>query len=135
MRSTSSSGNRPGAESGTATPATHYRRLLRLQRLADLLDSRWRIPGTRWRFGLDGVASIVPVAGDTLTAVFSAYIVWQAASFGVPKPLLARMVANVGLDWLVGSLPVAGTVVDIAFKANRRNLDLLTRHLERRYTP
>lgn len=122
-------------EPGTATPATHYERLLRLQRLADLLDSRWRIPGTRWRFGLDGVAGIVPVAGDTLTAVFSAYIIWHAASFGLPKPLLARMAANVGIDWLVGSIPVIGTVFDVAFKANRRNLDLLTRHLERRYAP
>lgn len=118
----------------SASPATHYERLLQLQRLADLLDSRWRIPGTRWRFGLDGAASVVPVVGDTLTAGFSAYIIWQAASFGVPKSLLARMIANAGLDWAVGSIPVLGTVFDVAFKANRRNLALLTRHLEQRYT-
>jgi hypothetical protein len=118
----------------SASPATHYERLLQLQRMADLLDSRWRIPGTRWRFGLDGVASVVPVVGDTLTAGFSAYIIWQAASFGVPKWLLGRMIANAGLDWAVGSIPVLGTVFDVAFKANRRNLALLTRHLEQRYT-
>ncbi|HSK38976.1 MAG TPA: DUF4112 domain-containing protein [Arenibaculum sp.] len=126
MRSTSSSKNR-------ATPATHFDRLLHLQRLSNLLDSRWGIPGTRWRFGLDGVASIVPVIGDSLTAVVSLYIVWQAASFGVPGSLIARMLVNVGADWAVGSIPVLGTVFDVAFKANRRNIDLLTRHLEREY--
>lgn len=126
MRSTSSSKDR-------ATPATHFDRLARLQRLSTLLDSRWGIPGTRWRIGLDGIASIVPGIGDTLTAVISLYIVWQAASFGMPGSLIARMLANVGLDWAVGSIPVLGTVFDVAFKANRRNIDLLTRHLEREY--
>lgn len=118
-----------------ATPATHFDRLVRLQKLADLLDSRWRIPGTRWRFGLDGVASIFPVAGDTLTAVVSLYLIQQAASYGLPRHVIARMLANAGIDWAVGSIPVIGTIFDVGFKANRRNLDLLTRHLERRYTP
>jgi Domain of unknown function (DUF4112) len=118
-----------------ATPATHFDRLVRLQKLADLLDSRWRIPGTRWRFGLDGVASIFPVAGDTLTAVVSLYLIRQAASYGLPRHVVMRMLANAGIDWAVGSIPVLGTIFDIGFKANRRNLDLLTRHLERRYTP
>lgn len=119
----------------SASPATHFDRLVRLQRLAHLLDTRWRIPGTRWRFGLDGVASIVPVAGDTLTAFVSLYLIRQAASYGLPRHVLVRMLANVGIDWAVGSIPVIGTIFDVGFKANRRNMDLLTRHLERRYTP
>ena len=107
-------------------------RLERLRRLASWLDSRWRIPGTRIPIGLDGIASLVPVVGDTATAAVSAYIVYEAVRFGLPRSLLARMVANVGLDWLVGSVPVLGTVFDVAFKANRRNVDLLHRHLEER---
>ena len=109
-------------------------RLERLRRLAALLDSRWRIPGTRIPIGLDGIASIVPVVGDSATAIVSAYIVYEAMRFGLPKALIARMAANVGLDWLVGSVPVLGTLFDIAFKANRRNVDLLHRHLEERVT-
>ncbi|ACI99113.1 DUF4112 domain-containing protein [Rhodospirillum centenum] len=101
-----------------------------LRDLSHLLDSRWTIPGTGIRFGLDGVASIVPVVGDSLTGVVSAYIVWQARRMGVPGSTLARMVWNVGVDWAVGSIPVVGTVFDVAFKANRKNMALLNRHLD-----
>ena len=128
MRSGSSSAADP------LTPVTGYDELLRLQRLADLLDSRWRIPGTPWRIGVDGIAGLVPGVGDTLGMAVSAYVVYQATRFGVPPSLLARMVANVGVDWLVGSVPVLGSIFDIAFKANKRNMRLLTEHLERRYT-
>jgi hypothetical protein len=103
-------------------------RVMRLARLADLLDSRWRIPGTRIRFGLDGIASLVPVAGDTLTALWSAWMVIEARRMGAPTSLVARMVGNLALDWAVGSIPVVGTISDVAFKANRRNVKLLTDH-------
>jgi hypothetical protein len=114
-----------------ATPKDHDALLVHLERLADLLDSRWRIPGTRIPIGIDGIASIFPVVGDSATGVVAAYLVFQAARFGVPKSVLLRMAGNVGLDWAVGSIPVLGTVFDIGFKANRRNMNLLRRHLER----
>jgi hypothetical protein len=101
---------------------------MRLTRMADALDSRWRIPGTGIRFGWDGVASVVPGVGDTVAAVFAGWMVLEAARMGAPAPLLARMAGNVAVDWAVGSVPVLGTVFDVFFKANRRNLDLLTRH-------
>lgn len=107
-------------------PAT----IAHLRQLSDLLDTRWRIPGTGIRFGLDGVASLVPVAGDTLTALVSAYIILQARSIGVPAGTLVRMVGNVGLDWAVGSIPVIGTIFDVAYRANTKNMKLLNRHLD-----
>ncbi|MDQ2105008.1 DUF4112 domain-containing protein [Azospirillum isscasi] len=107
-------------------------RLERLRRLTRLMDTRWRIPGTRIPIGLDGIAGLVPVAGGTATAVVSAYIILEAARFDLPKSLIARMIANLAMDWAGGSVPVVGAVFDIAFKANRRNLDLLHEHLENR---
>ncbi|WP_207455242.1 DUF4112 domain-containing protein [Azospirillum sp. SYSU D00513] len=107
-------------------------RLERLRHLTRWMDSRWRVPGTNIPVGLDGIASIVPGIGDTATALVSAYIVMEAARFGLPKWILARMAANVGIDWAVGSIPVIGTLFDVGFKANRRNLDLLHEHLEER---
>ena len=104
--------------------------IARLRDLSNLLDSKWRFPGTEFRFGVDGIASIVPGVGDTLTGVIAAYIVWQAHQMGVPRRTLARMVWNVGLDWAVGSIPVLGTIFDFAFKANNRNMALLNRHLD-----
>lgn len=109
-------------------PAPDAARLMRLVRLADALDSRWRIPGTRIRYGWDGLASIVPGVGDTATAVFAAWIVLEAARMGAPRALLARMAGNVAVDWFVGSVPVLGTLFDVAFKANRRNVRLLAEH-------
>ncbi|HYG86496.1 MAG TPA: DUF4112 domain-containing protein [Azospirillum sp.] len=107
-------------------------RLERLHRLTWWLDTRWTIPGTRIGVGLDGIASLVPVAGDTLTALVSLHIINEASHFGVPKSLIARMLGNVALDWLLGSVPVIGTIFDIGFKSNVRNLRLLHRHLNER---
>ncbi|CAO3350959.1 DUF4112 domain-containing protein [Azospirillum sp. A26] len=120
----------PGATGGSVP--IDFQRLERLRRLTRLMDTRWRIPFTRIPIGLDGIASVVPVAGDTVTAFVSAYIIMEAARFDLPKTLVARMVFNVLLDWAGGSVPVLGTVFDIAFKANRMNLNLLHEHLEQR---
>jgi hypothetical protein len=121
-------------EASPTAPGLHIdlQRLERLRRLTRWLDTRWRIPGTRIPIGLDGIASLIPVAGDTTTGLVSAYMVMEAARFDLPKGLIARMIANVGLDWALGSIPVIGTIFDIGFRANRRNLDLLHEHLEQR---
>ncbi len=116
----------------TPTKVETAQRLARLERLADLLDTRWRIPGTSLRFGLDGVASILPLAGDTATACVSGYLIWQSARLGASRMALLGMAANVALDWAVGSIPLLGTLFDVGFKANRRNMRLLRRHLERK---
>ena len=102
--------------------------LQKMERLADLLDSRWRIPGTNWRFGVDAVAAVVPVAGSLSTAAASAYMIKRAHDLGAPGHVLARMVGNVAFDAVVGSIPVVGPVFDLAVKANRRNMRMLRRH-------
>lgn len=102
----------------------------RLRDVADLLDTRWRLPGTNMRFGLDGVAGIIPGVGGTATGIVAAWIVWQAHRLGVPRGTLVRMLGNVGVDWVVGSIPVLGAVFDFAFKANARNMALLRAHLD-----
>ena len=114
-----------------AAPNDYDAQLAHLERLADLLDTRWRIPGLGIPIGIDGIASIFPVVGDSATGIVSAYLVYQASRLGVPKSVLLRMAGNAGLDWVVGSIPVLGTIFDIGFKANTRNVNLLRRHLER----
>ena len=105
--------------------------LVELARLADFLDTRYRIPGTRLRFGIDAILGLVPGIGDSLAALPALYLIWRARQLGVPRGLLLRMIANVGLDTVFGSVPVAGNVFDLFFKASRRNVALLRRHLER----
>lgn len=105
-----------------ATAATSVRRL---QRLADLLDSRFRVPGTGWRVGLDGIVGLIPGVGDTATGLLSSYIVLEAWRLGVRKRTLSKMIWNVGVDFLVGSVPLFGDLFDIAWKSNTKNIKLI----------
>lgn len=104
----------------------------RLRRLARLLDASIGIPGTRWRFGVDALIGLVPVAGDAAGVLLSSYVIWQAARLGASRGLLARMALNVAIEGLVGMIPLAGDVFDAAWKANQRNVRLLERELEAR---
>ena len=79
--------------------------------------------------GLDGLLGLIPGIGDTATALVAAYIVLEAARLGVPKRTLARMIANVGIDYVVGLVPLIGDLGDFAWKANRRNARMLREHL------
>lgn len=115
--------------SGAARPTDPRLRELRdLDRLAALLDTRFSIPGTRIRFGVDSLIGLVPGIGDVLVSLPALYIIVRAQRMGVPNTLLLRMAANLGIDLAVGAVPVLGDVFDVAFKANRRNVNLLKRH-------
>lgn len=104
--------------------------LKRLERIAGVLDARWRIPGTGIRFGVDPLVSLVPVAGDIVGGLMATYIVHQAARHGAPRRLILQMMLNIGIDVVFGAVPVAGTVFDVMFKASKRNVALLRGHLE-----
>lgn len=101
--------------------------LRRLEGLVGLLDDRFRIGG--FRFGLDGLLGLAPGVGDAATGLVAAYVVFEAWRLGASTPTLVRMAANVAIDAAVGSIPVLGDLFDFAWKANRRNLDLLRREL------
>lgn len=105
--------------------------LKRLDALATLMDSAFAIPGTQIRMGLDGLIGLVPVLGDLVTTAISSYILYEARRLGVSKFVLARMAGNVAIDGVIGAIPIVGDVFDVAFRANRRNVRILRRHLER----
>ena len=104
-------------------------RLKRLRRLAWLIDGAFGLPGTRFRFGLNSIIGLLPVGGDAVLGAISLYIVYEAAQLGVPTPQLVRMVANVGLEVLGGSVPLLGDLFDMALKANLRNLAIIEQHV------
>ena len=101
-----------------------------IRRWADLLDSRFVIPGTKIRFGIDPIVSLVPVVGELASPAFAMVLLVQGIRQRVPKIVLLRMLFNALLDALIGAVPVAGTVGDIFWRANRRNLALLERHAQ-----
>ena len=89
------------------------------------MDDMFRVPVLGWRFGLDALVGIIPGLGDTSTSLVSFYILAAAVRYRVPKITLLRMGVNIGIDYVVGSLPVIGDVADAWWKSNRMNLDLL----------
>lgn len=103
--------------------------LERLERLAELLDSRFRVPGTDMRFGLDPLLGLVPVLGDAVAAIISIFIVLRLANLGVSRFTQARMLLNIVLDFGIGSVPVIGDILDVAYKVNIKNIALARRNL------
>ncbi len=89
------------------------------------MDDAVRIPGTNLRFGLDALIGLIPGIGDMAGGVATAYTIVAGERMGAPKSVLVRMVWNVLVDTVVGSIPVLGDLFDIGYKANRKNVQLL----------
>jgi Domain of unknown function (DUF4112) len=105
--------------------------LERLDKLSRLLDIAFSVPGTNIRFGIEAILRLVPGIGDAAASALSCWVLYEAYRFGVPRPLLARMIVNVVVEGAAGAVPVAGDLFDIGWRANRRNVRLLREHLER----
>lgn len=103
--------------------------LSELEWLVDLMDSRFTIPGTQIRLGLDALLGLVPGAGDAVSTIVSAYIFQRLRKHDLPWHTQVRMVGNILVDFALGAVPLVGDLVDIGFKANRMNITLARKHL------
>ena len=106
-----------------------FKTLKRIRKIATLLDSAIGIPGTKFRIGLDPILGLIPGGGDLITAGISAYMIYLAARFGLNKKEIGKMIGNVALETILGTVPLAGDIFDAYFKANLRNLEILENHL------
>ena len=106
----------------------HTSRMQALRTWQRLLDNAFRVPGTSIRFGWDPIVGLIPWAGDVLTALFSCALIVQAHQLRVPKIVQLRMLMNVGIDVLVGIVPLVGDIADVFWKSNARNMALIERH-------
>jgi hypothetical protein len=105
--------------------------LSELEWLVDLMDSRFQIPGTTIRLGLDAILGLVPGIGDGVSALVSAFIFQQLRKHKLPWYTQARMIGNILLDFTLGAVPLVGDLLDIGFKANRANVSLARKHLKK----
>lgn len=95
------------------------------------MDSRFVIPGTAIRFGLDSIIGLLPGIGDTVTLASTFYLIGKAQSYDVPKHVPFVMLWNALIDWLVGLVPLVGDIFDVGWKANKKNVALIHKYAER----
>ena len=101
-----------------------------VEQIAYLLDERFRIPGTNFRFGLDPLLNLIPVAGDLSGFVLSSALILTMAKNGASGKIVALMAINAILDATIGAIPIIGQIFDFFFKANSKNIKLLREHYE-----
>jgi hypothetical protein len=101
-----------------------------LDRLARLLDSAIRVPGTEFRFGADALLNVIPGVGTVAAKAMSGYLIWEARRLGVPPAKLARMVGHVGIDLVISAVPIVGWFGDAFYRANLKNMAMLREHLD-----
>ena len=114
----------------TIEPEAKAPTLKRLRQLARILDKAIVIPGTQVSIGLDPFIGLLPGVGDFLGVLMSSYIVLEAARLGAPRSTLGRMVFNIAIDGLAGTVPLIGDFFDFAWTANTNNIKLLEEYLK-----
>lgn len=110
--------------------ASQLRNLNRIRRISRLMDTAFRIPVLGIKVGWDPVLGLIPGLGDLIATAVSAYVIVLAARFHLPKAIVAQMVLNIGLEAVVGTVPLVGDLFDAYYKSNVRNLKLLEAHLQ-----
>ena len=93
------------------------------------MDDAFRIPIVGTRIGVDALIGLVPVVGDVASLLVGVYFLLRSLRFGMPAAAIGEMTMNLVADFAVGSIPVAGDLFDVFFKAHRRNLRVIERHL------
>jgi hypothetical protein len=82
---------------------------------------------------MDAIVGLVPVVGDLITASMGAWLLWEARNLGMPKLQLTRMAAHIGMDSLLGAIPLAGDLFDFAYRSNTKNVRIIKRYLDKNY--
>lgn len=119
-----------GCDIKTMNTSSQLRNLNRIRRISRLMDTAFKIPIIGFRVGWDPILGLIPGLGDLVATAISAYIIFLAARFRLPKGILGQMIFNILLEMLVGTIPLLGDIFDAFYKSNVRNLALLETHLQ-----
>jgi hypothetical protein len=105
-------------------------KLIRLKLLSNRLDEIITIPGTKYKIGIDPIIGIIPVVGDLLGSIISIYIIYSGSKMGLSSRVVAKMGLNLGLDFVIGLTPFLGDILDMGWKANKRNVELIEKNIK-----
>ncbi|KAI9250306.1 hypothetical protein BY458DRAFT_524715 [Sporodiniella umbellata] len=84
-----------------------------------------------FKVGLDGIIGLIPVIGDFVGVFLALMLVRTAMQLDLPKHIVSRMMMNIAIDFAIGLVPVAGDLLDIMYKCNTKNAELLEDYLKK----
>ena len=105
----------------------------RIEAMEHLLERLFVIPGINRPIGLDVILDLLPVGGDVVGAAMGTWLAWEARNLGMSRWQIARMMGNVGFDFLLGIIPLVGAIPDFFFRSNSRNLAIIHRYLDKHH--
>lgn len=97
--------------------------------LTELLDNKFKVFG--FRFGIDPLLGLIPGGGDFISLIASLYILWVGIEMKLPRKKLTQMLTNILLDFCAGLVPILGDILDFTLKANRLNMEIIKKHVEK----
>lgn len=101
-----------------------------VRKLSYLMDEQFRLPGTKFRFGLDPILNLIPFAGDFAGFIISGGLVLAMSSKGLTSKIVVLMCLNIFLDATIGAIPGIGQIWDFFFKSNTRNMKLMEEYYQ-----
>lgn len=99
-----------------------------VEKVSNAMDTSLRIPGTKFKFGMDPIIGLIPFAGEIATFSISAGLVMTMARHGASRKVVILMVINTLIDVILGSIPIIGNVFDFFYKSNTKNINLLKKY-------
>ena len=98
--------------------------------ITNLFENKFNVFG--YEFGIDPILGLVTGVGDAVTVIVGVYFIWIGIQMRIPVHKIVQMGWNIGLDFILGSIPVLGDIFDFAYKAHAKNLKILEEHFEGR---
>jgi len=84
--------------------------------------------------GLESIIGfIIPTIGDIIGLVLGLYQIYLTSFFDIPLDLLLKMFMHVLIDCVIGIIPVLGDIIDVLYKSNIYNMNILETWLKQKY--
>ncbi|MFS1703518.1 DUF4112 domain-containing protein [Alteromonas sp. AMM-1] len=110
------------------TGVTAPTELLKAQKLANRLDTAFKLPFVPFRIGFDAIIGLIPGVGDAIMLIAALRIVYLGKQMGLPTGLVKVMLRNALLDFGLGFIPVVGDIADFFYKANQANVRVMEKY-------
>lgn len=102
--------------------------LKNIQMVVELFDSKFQVGP--FKFGLDPLFGFFPILGDLIPLLVSVYMIFLAVLHRLPTQTITAMLFFTAIDFIFGTVPIAGDIIDFFYKSHTKNFQLLSEGLK-----